>query len=116
MKNNSIIVIGMEERKEVPCLSSESAHGRSSDRGPLIASRQRRKIGALVGRGAAGGSSSSESPISVERESLCVRIYGSSSPSPLPPCLLLRVQRMAASVVDGGWIDGRGRETGSKLG
>ena len=31
MKNNSIIVIGMEERKEVPCLS-ESAHGRSTER------------------------------------------------------------------------------------
>ena len=52
MKNNSIIVIGMEERKEVPCLC-ESAREctRAIDRRPLIASRQRRKIGALVGRG-----------------------------------------------------------------
>ena len=64
MKNNSIIVIGMEERKEVPCLH-ESAHGRSvDDRGRSL---HRDRGGKLALLSSWCGSSSSESPISVER-------------------------------------------------
>ena len=62
MKNNSIIVIGMEERKEVPCLH-ESAHGRSTDDRSL----HRDRGGKLALLSSWSGSSASESPISVER-------------------------------------------------